>query len=236
MCTLTYIPTKEGYIFTHNRDERSTRPTSKVFKTKKLGDRTIFYPEDLEAHGSWIAFSNDNTAACLLNGGAKTYTRKLPYRKSRGLVVLESFDFKNPNEFYKEYNFENIEPFTLLIRSGDGLFQITHDEDETSLKQHDPQQTNIWSSTTLYTKEVRQKREKWFEEWLAQKPELNPVNIQTFHNSAGEGDSENDLIMSRWGILQTLSITQIATTKSSALLTYRDFIQQSLDQQKLELK
>lgn len=233
MCTLTYIPTKEGYIFTHNRDERSNRPTSKSFQTKELSNRTIYYPEDLEAHGSWIAFANDNTSACLLNGGNKTYVRKPPYRKSRGLVVLESFGFENPKEFYHNYDFEGIEPFTLLIRHSSGLFQITHDLEKTTIKVHNPQETNIWSSTTLYTKEVRDKRKKWFSDWLAQSSELSPSNIQAFHNSAGDGDSENDLVMSRWGILQTMSITQIAVSDLSALLTYRDFIQQSADQKEV---
>lgn len=236
MCTLTYIPTEDGYIFTHNRDERNNRPTAKKLQTKDLGKRTLYYPEDLEAHGSWIAFADDNTAACLLNGGSKTYVRKTPYRKSRGLVVLESFDFENPTEFYENYEFQGIEPFTLLIRHSSGLFQITHDLEGTTITDHNPDQTNIWSSTTLYTKKVRQKREKWFANWLAQSPDLNPANIQAFHNSAGDGDSENDLIMSRWGILQTLSITQIAVSANSALLTYRDFIQQSADQQEVLIK
>ena len=229
MCTLTYIPTREGYIFTHNRDERNNRPTSKTFIKKRLGTRSIFYPEDLEAHGSWIAFADDDTSACLLNGGAKTYIRKIPYRKSRGLVVLESFEYPDPNEFMDQYDFHDIEPFTLLIKHANGLFQITHDEDSTELLQHDTSKTNIWSSTTLYTPEVRQKRERWFSSWISKSPELSPTNVQAFHQSAGDGDSENDLVMSRWGILQTLSITQIASTTNSALLTYRDFIQNSLD-------
>lgn len=233
MCTLTYIPTKEGYIFTHNRDERSSRPTSKSFQSKRLGNRTLYYPEDLEAHGSWIAFADDNTSACLLNGGSKSYIRKAPYRKSRGLVVLESFDYENPKDFYEKYDFEGIEPFTLLVRHSLGLFQITHDVDGTTIDEHNPIETNIWSSTTLYTKEVRAKREKWFSDWLAQSPDFSPSNIQAFHNSAGDGDSENDLVMSRWGILQTMSITQIAVSERSALLTYRDFIQQSADQKEI---
>jgi len=236
MCTLTYIPTKEGYIFTHNRDERSNRPTSKSFQQKEINGRSVYYPEDLEAHGSWIAFADNNTSACLLNGGRKTYVRKTPYRKSRGLVVLECFEFDSPNEFFENYDFQGIEPFTLLIRHRSGLFQITHDVDETNIKNHNPEKTNIWSSTTLYTKQVRAKREKWFTNWLAKSPELNPANIQAFHNSAGDGDTENDLIMSRWGILQTLSITQIAISGQQALLTYRDFIQQSADQREVVIQ
>ncbi len=203
------------------------RPTSKEFQRKSLGTQVLYYPEDLEAHGSWIAFSDKGIAACLLNGGAKSYIRKVPYRKSRGLVVLESFDYKTVDEFYSSYNFKDIEPFTLLIKSRDEFCKITHDEDETRLAQLNPDTTHIWSSTTLYTKEVREKRRKWFEAWLSKNPELNPDNIRAFHYSAGDGDSENDLVMSRWGILKTLSITQISVRENEADLVYQDFVQSS---------
>ena len=235
MCTLTYIPVDEGFIFTHNRDESNTRPTSKTFHTRQSQNHTLYYPEDLEAHGSWIGFAENNTTACLLNGGSKKYSRKLPYRKSRGLVVLESFDYDHPERFYQEYDFHKIEPFTLLIKHLSGLYQITHDEDETCLTEHPTEKPHIWSSTTLYSKEVRAKRRKWFEDWLAPSPDFTPANIQAFHNSAGDGDTENDLVMSRWGILQTLSITQIASINGEALLTYRDFIHQSVDRVEVPL-
>jgi uncharacterized protein with NRDE domain len=205
------------------------RPTSKEFRQKKVGEKTLYFPEDLEAHGSWIGFYENGTAACLLNGGTKSYKRKAPYRKSRGLVVLESFEYKSVTQFYDRYNFDDIEPFTLIIRSSSGLYKITHDVDETKLDELNSKETNIWSSTTLYTEEVRNKRQKWFESWLAQKPEFTPDNIRAFHNSAGDGDSENDLIMSRWGMLKTLSITQISVGQSKARLIYQDFMQTSGD-------
>ena len=229
MCTLTYLPTNNGFIFTHNRDERMDRPTSREFQNKKVGTQTLYYPEDLEAHGSWICFSDKGTSACLLNGGSKSYERKVPYRKSRGLVVLESFEFDSVSDFHNNYDFNGIEPFTLLVKSSDEFCKITHDEDETQLEILDPDTTHIWSSTTLYTKEVRDKRKLWFETWLAKKPNLNPDNIRAFHNSAGDGDTENDLVMSRWGILKTLSITQISVESHIANLVYQDFVQSSGD-------
>lgn len=235
MCTLTYLPTPSGFIFTHNRDERMDRPTSREFRQKHLGTQTLYYPEDLEAHGSWIAFSNRGVAACLLNGGSKTYVRKVPYRKSRGLVVLESFQYHSVKDFHNNYDFSGIEPFTLLIKSSKEFCKITHDEDETSLTLLNPNNTHIWSSTTLYTKDVREKRKKWFEAWLSKKPELNPDNIRAFHNSAGDGDTENDLVMSRWGILKTLSITQISVEEQTAYLVYQDFVQASGDKVSVDI-
>lgn len=235
MCTLTYLPVDGGYIFTHNRDERMDRPTSQKFQTKLINGSKVFYPEDLEAHGSWFGYSERGTAACLLNGGSKRYERNPPYRKSRGLVVLESFEFEALESFYEEYSFKGIEPFTLLIRSEKEFGKIVHNLNATHLEMLDPDKNQIWSSTTLYTKEVRDKRKGWFKDWLSKDPRLTPENVQRFHSNAGEGDTENDLVMSRWGFLRTLSITQITQGKSEAQLVYRDFIQESTDRLTLKL-
>ena len=115
------------------------------------------------------------------------------------------------------------------------LIKIVHDETETALETLDMSSANIWSSTTLYTKEVREKREQWFKTWLSKNRIPNAEHIYDFHNSAGDGDDENDLIMSRWGILETLSITQVSVANKQANLAYHDFSQSSVDQKKIIL-
>ncbi len=229
MCTLTYLPSPAGYTFTHNRDERMDRPTSREFRVREVKGQTLYFPEDLEAHGTWIAFSNNGISACLMNGGSLEYTRKLPYRHSRGLVVLHFFEYDSVQQFHEEYNLENIEPFTLVIRDKKGLWRITHNENETTLDEEDADSPNIWASTTLYTRKVRDKRKEWFTSWLRSTTAITPENIREFHRTAGDGDSENDLVMSRWGTLKTLSITQIAVTSKRAELVYEDFVQKSRD-------
>lgn len=236
MCTLTYLPVDGGYIFTHNRDERNDRPTSKDFSSKETSGQKIYYPEDLEAHGSWIAFSDSGISMCLLNGGTELHKRKPSYRQSRGLVVLDSFNYDGAEDFHRSYNFEGIEPFTLLMRYPDAFYKLVHDEGETRLEQQDISKPNIWSSTTLYTREVRDKRNHWFQSWLHEDPVISPGELERFHQSAGDGDSENDLIMSRWGILQTLSLTQIALVEQEANILYRDFIQESSDRKTLNIR
>ncbi|MDZ7846670.1 MAG: NRDE family protein [Owenweeksia sp.] len=230
MCTLSYFPTEHGFTLTHNRDERMNRPTSKNFQKQLIAGTEVYYPEDLEAHGSWIAFSKSGKAVCLMNGGEKDYNRQPPYRHSRGIVVLDIFKYPDMPGFYNDYNFTNLEPFTVLIREHHKLWKLSHDVDETTLKELDIGQMSIWSSTTLYSQEVRDKREAWFKRWLATNPTLSAQSIRRFHKSAGDGDQENDLIMSRWGILKTLSITQIAVHANKAQLTYEDFVQESMDQ------
>lgn len=230
MCTLTYLPSPGGYTFTHNRDERMDRPTSPDFKIMKVGGQSLYCPEDLEAHGTWIAFSDRGTAACLMNGGSIPHERKLPYRHSRGLVVLDSFKYGSVSSFYKEYDFHNLEPFTLVVREKGKLWRLTHNENETLLDEEDAGSPNIWASTTLYTPEVQDKRRQWFARWLQKSSMTTPESIRLFHKSAGDGDSENDLVMSRWGLLKTLSITQIAVGNNKAELVYEDLVRGSVDE------
>lgn len=235
MCTLTYLPEAEGYTFTHNRDERADRPTTRDIQMLKLDDQEVYFPQDLEAYGSWIAYSSSGRAVCLLNGGSKPHQRKERYRHSRGLVVLDNFRYTDQPLFYKEYDLRDIEPFTLIIRDNTGLWKITHDTDDTSIEELDAGITGIWSSTTLYTRDVREKREHWFEDWLKTQNSPDPAHIRAFHQSAGDGDSENDLIMSRWGILQTLSITQVHVHNGTAIMRYDDLMRNTTDQVQLQL-
>ena len=174
-------------------------------------------------------------SACLLNGGSEAYARKNKYRKSRGLVVLESFEFDDIEKFNQNYDFSDIEPFTLLIRTQTDLYCVVHNEANNQLTIVDPTQSHIWSSTTLYTKEVRSKREQWFNHWLQKDPEINEENIQGFHLNAGDGDGENDLIMSRRGILQTLSLTQISVAEQHATMLYHDIVNDRSDQININL-
>lgn len=230
MCTLTYLPTKDGFILTHNRDERQDRLASEKIKLLKHDDHKVFFPQDLEANGSWIAFSEKGRAVALLNGGSEPHQRKESYRHSRGLVVLDNFKYPDQDSFYRDYNLQNIEPFTLIVRDKPGLWQIVHDENRTKLQKLDANKTGIWSSTTLYTKEVRQKRSDWFYHWLNKQNKPSADEVRYFHKSAGDGDRENDLIMSRWGILKTVSITQIQAGAQGGKISYEDLVKDSRDE------
>tara|TARA_R110002072_G_scaffold48099_1_gene131578 strand:- start:239 stop:949 length:711 start_codon:yes stop_codon:yes gene_type:complete len=236
MCTLSYIPVEQGYIFTHNRDERSDRLSSQNIIGEKVANRKVYFPKDLEANGTWIAHSPKFRSACILNGGEKAYKRRASYPKSRGIMVLESFEANSIEDFYNHYNFKDLEPFTLILKEEAKLSAIVHDEDETQLKIFNPNQKQIWSSTKLYSSEVRKKREEWFEAWLKKNPELKPENISAFHQSAGDGNKESDLIMSRWGILKTVSISQIVSIKGGEEFNYWDFVGKAQDSIKFKNK
>ena len=225
MCTLTYIPSSKGFTFTHNRDELSSRPTSDTI----IVENEIYFPKDLRAGGTWFATVPGKGVACILNGGLKPYKRKVQYRQSRGMIPLHYFDFENSQAFLGNYDFNEIEPFTLITASQNELIAIIHDEEATYQQVLPHNQPHIWASTTLYTEEVRNKRKRWFTEWLSKNPCPSPSEILNFHRNAGDGDSENDMIMSRWGLLSTSSITQAQFGENSLQMDFFNLISDKSD-------
>ncbi len=227
MCTVTYLPTPTGYLLTSSRDE-STQRARAVFPVRQpVGDATILMPQDPEGGGSWIATNEQGNTACLLNGAFENHHRQPPYRKSRGLVLLDSFQFSTTEAFLRHYDFEGIEPFTLILASVNAetqLYQIRWDGHRVHHDIGDPSQPHIWSSVTLYDTAMRQKRNTWFQQWLSRKPAFTAENIMNFHIAGGEGNPDIDFKMKRGDFLQTMSLSCIEIMTGSGRFIYLDFL------------
>ena len=163
MCTLTYIPVhQQDFIFTTNRDEKPGR-IALYPDHYTIGNYKMLFPKDSEASGTWMLIHEKNYSLCLLNGAFEKHEHKPPYRKSRGLVVLEYAQYKNTVDFVKHYNFQGIEPFTLVIINYDkerSLEEVRWDASSIHYRKLDAQKVAIWSSATLYPSEIADKR-KW---------------------------------------------------------------------------
>ena len=70
MCTVSYLPLSQtDYILTSNRDETVERPVCFPINQYLIGERTVYFPKDQQAGGTWIATTGDSVTLCLLNGG-----------------------------------------------------------------------------------------------------------------------------------------------------------------------
>ena len=226
MCTVTFLPAEgKSYILTSNRDEKKVRKPSLAPMKYQLNGKSVFFPKDLEAGGTWIAISNRQFTVCLLNGGIDRHTPNPPYKKSRGLVVLDFFNHTSVEEFVTHYDFSNIEPFTLVVvdsSNGLCLYELIWNGAMIQTNKKDEKTPHIWSSATLYTPEVIEKRKQWFSEWLAGKKKYDLESIMQFHETGGNGDIQNDLIMNRSNQLLTQSITSIHQSEDGARMRYRN--------------
>jgi uncharacterized protein with NRDE domain len=228
MCTVTYLPKPNGeYILTSSRDEKIVRPAATVPQCYTIGEKSIVFPKDPTAGGSWIAYAGKKTV-CLLNGGFKKHISNPPYKKSRGLVVLDYFSFDTIKEFASDYNFSGIEPFTLVIIESSDLFEFRWDGVQPFVIKLNAGLPYIWSSVTLYSDEVILKRKSWFQSWLSFNIPYEKESIRLFHRNAGEGDKENDILMNRDNFMKTVSITSIEKKISSIEMIYEDLINKSL--------
>ena len=226
MCTVTFIPgTGNDYTLTSSRDEQSTRPQAIEPELVNFGSYTLIFPKDPKGGGTWIASNNTGKTVCLFNGAFKAHTPKYPYRHSRGLIVLDYFKFPDVLSFSREYNLENIEPFTLIIICNRKLTEFKWDGINTYLLNHEFTNPKIWSSVTLYDSKIIKLREDWFDEWIEKNRSVIPQNPINFHLKAGDGRKETDVLMERKAFsLKTVSITSVRVNNNKTRMEYLDLI------------
>ena len=220
MCTVTYLPTRAGFILTSNRDEALVRKQAENPHIETIAGQQLLFPRDGEAGGTWVATSENDRTVCLLNGAFVRHQRNPPYRMSRGLVVLDFFKTDSARDFHQNYNLQGIEPFTMVIVEDGELFELRWDGNEKYFKSIDAQKPHIYCSATLYTSEVIAMRQKWFANWLAAHQQYNIEDILNFHLFAGEGDEHTQVRMSIYGIVQTVSITSIRKADNEQTMYY----------------
>lgn len=229
MCTVTFIPKKRGFILTSNRDEVIDRARKVHFpEIVSFDEESLIFPKDLQGGGTWIAGDNKGKVAVLLNGGFKAHKRKSTYRKSRGLVVLDSFGYDDAKSFSKQYDFSEIEPFTLILlqynKGKSSINQLVWDGAQPHLKKLNNTEPAIWSSSTLYNEATRKQRNEWFGDFL-KRGDFTVFGARKFHEFGGNGDPSNTMNMKRANQLATVSITSIEFDDRGGEFTYQDLLE-----------
>lgn len=223
MCTVTYLPTEKGCLISSNRDEIITRSIAELPQCYVHGSRQLLYPRDPVGGGTWILTAPEATI-CLFNGGFKPHVRREEYRISRGLIPIRFFDFLSIDRFAQSFDFQGIEPFSLVVYQEGRLHYLVWDEQRVHLKELDAKTPKIWASSTLYSPEVQARRDELFEAWLGSHPSFNQASIMAFHTSE-DGDSENGLLINRANGLKTVSVTSIERNDAfESSMVYRDLI------------
>lgn len=223
MCTVTIVPeSKTSFVLTSNRDEAPNRHTLPPSVYKVNGTQLLF-PKDEFAGGTWIGMSDKNRLICLLNGGFEAHQREESYRMSRGLIVTDLLSESNAVQAIDAYNLNGVEPFTLILVDWIAdieLFELVWDGRQKHFSKK-PLQPHIWSSSLLYSSEVKKKRESWFSQFLTKSTHPSKDELLEFHKTAGDGNRETDLIMDR-GFVKTKSISQFLKNDDDICFRYED--------------
>ena len=224
MCTVSFVCSNEKVIITSNRDEKIIRPSAVPPKNYTLNGKNIIYPKDSKAGGTWYVVDENGTVLVLLNGADEKHEVKLPYRKSRGQIVLEMISSISPKQFWTEIDLDNIEPFTLVLFQEKQLFQLRWNGVEKSTINLEIDKNYVWSSSTLYAKEIREQRSGWFYSFLDVNPEITEESMLHFHRYTEVDNNEHGLVINRNDELKTLSITQSVIDKNKVTINYLDLI------------
>ncbi len=222
MCTVTYIPAGNSYYITSNRDEKNWRSPAYPPEQYNFSTGKILFPKDRDAGGTWIAAHENGNTIVLLNGAFVAHTPSPPYKKSRGLVLLDLIDHISPYNNFIAINLTNIEPFTLIITDNSELFECRWDGQQKHYTPLNKTLPHIWSSATLYDAAIADKRKIWFDNWLSQHPAPDQDDILHFHQFTGDEDIRNNLMMNREDRVYTVSITSIAADDSTLSMKYAD--------------
>jgi uncharacterized protein with NRDE domain len=228
MCTVSFVVANGKTIITSNRDEKVLRPSAVEPKSYLVNNKKIIFPKDPKAGGTWYAITEDATVLVLLNGADEKHQLKPSYRKSRGLIVLDIISSESPSEAWKTIDLSDIEPFTLVLFQESKLYQLRWNEVKKSTINLEVTQNHIWSSSTLYPKEIREKRTNWFHTFLDTKPEVDATEMFNFHRYTEEKNQENGLVINRNDLMKTLSITQTVIEQNKVVLSHHD-LQQKKD-------
>ncbi len=223
MCTVTYIPKENSeFILTHNRDEDIKRAIATPPIEKLINGEKHLLPIDPQGGGTWIGISETGRVASLLNGGSESYNYNPPYRHSRGKVILDYFSCPDFISFYNSYNFNELEPFTLLVFEDNNMFELIVNESNISMKELDVKKPHIYSSSSLYTDKSKEERRLSFFEWFYKTQNISQETAMKFHhNFLFEKEKDKSKI---WGdyILNTVSITSVYSTLDKAEIHYSD--------------
>lgn len=212
MCIVSIFSKSNGdFLLTHNRDESHLRPFSDEIKTNEYFGHRWTGPVDLVSGGTWIYYSEE-FVCCVLNGGYQKHHHRPPYRMSRGLLILELLKYNSINEFIKEIELNEIEPFTMIMLSQKSVEKkiLVWDGKEKFIEDHSDQKLIVRSSTPLYTAEDKKTHYRAF----SKLENISEGSVFELH------DQLKMLPNSKFPTVQTTSITQISHSENQIGLKF----------------
>lgn len=203
MCTITYLPYKNGYILTQNRDESPLRADAIFPVEETVHGQKIIYPKDPEGSGSWFVSAEKGLTLCVMNGVYHPHKKEGQYAHSRGLIPLHYLAFADAADFVKNYAYQKLEAFTLLACSPFGVDEFIWDESDMNHFHH-PSKALIFQSAPLYNAAQKAFRKSLFDDFLAQN---STKQILDFHTKPQTPDLALNILMDR-NAVKTVSTIQ----------------------------
>jgi hypothetical protein len=116
MCTLTFVPTKDGYVAGMNRDEKLTRARAIPPKCFDFSGATALFPRE-NSGGTWIGCNSHGNLLALLNWNDVTPPFGGAAVRSRGVLIPELIggaDLADTRARFARLDLDRVSPFRLI--------------------------------------------------------------------------------------------------------------------------
>ncbi len=216
MCVVSYVPFRDKIIISSNRDETVLREKPTLTQ-EVINGKTLTFPKDIKG-GSWICHDGQQHFMVLLNGAFDRHVRKEPYRKSRGLILIELISSDHPLSAWQNYSLENIEPFTIIYHDKENeMYEWVWDGTAKFSQILDKAKVHCWMSSTLYNRREWAERKATFEAMLEQ--DFSEKTIDLFHKQCRYKNKKYG-----WTIesIRTVSHSRASLTKNNIELDYKN--------------
>jgi len=118
MCTVSWLPGRDGYSLWFNRDERLTRAPATAPAVRERGGVRFIAPLDGDFGGTWLAVNRFGLTLGLLNRYRVEGYTPPPAPRSRGLLPLDLIDAAGLGEALTrlpDLPLSRTQPFTLVL-------------------------------------------------------------------------------------------------------------------------
>lgn len=219
MCTVSFLPTRHGFMLAMNRDEQVSRPRAQGPRRYWAGVRASLYPSEAGG-GTWIGANDAGLTLALVNWYAKPQ-RDRALCVSRGIIIphlLAAEDLADAAAMFTDLPLPQINPFRLIAAS---------------MKERQVREWR-WDGMVLTCQRFGWKRRHWFssgyDEALtnkkrasvvrgAVKSSLTPAGLRKLHQSHLPERGPFSVCMHRTEA-KTVSYTEIMATKTSVAMRY----------------
>jgi hypothetical protein len=221
MCTVSFMPTRSGFMLAMNRDEQKARPRALPPRRHLTGSREALYPLE-PSGGTWVGVNDAGISLALINWYAKPQ-RDRTLCVSRGIVIphlLAADDIADVGIFFSDLPLTRINPFRLIaISAGEYKVREWRWDGAVLESKHHGWKCRHWFSSGHDEALANRKRARVVRAASATAPAQTPAWLRKLHCSHQPERGAFSVCMHRQDA-QTVSYTEIATTGRKAQMRY----------------
>ena len=169
MCTISVVPTPDGFRLACNRDESRSRPAAGGPRLHRIGSRRAVWPVDPLSGGTWIGVNDAGLAMVLLNRRPQNSGAWVPTH-SRGVLIprllaearLEAVVARAREELAPSNGEARFEPFTLVMIQHHHVATIDYCAGTTTLVRGRLARPVMFTSSSLGDELVERPRQRLF--------------------------------------------------------------------------